>query len=126
MAKLPEIAIQAWENHEGPFVLTTVDSNGMPNSIYVTCVKKISNEQIVVADNKMHKTRANILAGSPVSLLYINKEKKAFQLKGSLAYQTSGKIFDEMKKGWLDKKYPGHAAVVIQIEEVYSGAEKLA
>jgi hypothetical protein len=31
-----------------------------------------------------------------------------------------------MKTGWLDKKYPGHAAVAINIEEVYSGAEKLA
>jgi hypothetical protein len=31
-----------------------------------------------------------------------------------------------MKNGWLDKKYPGYAAVVIHIEEVYNGAEKLA
>jgi predicted pyridoxine 5'-phosphate oxidase superfamily flavin-nucleotide-binding protein len=60
LAKLPEIASQAWENREGPVVLTTVDSNGSPNSIYVTCVKKISDGKIVVADNKMNKTRANI------------------------------------------------------------------
>ena len=126
MAKLPEVAIQAWENREGPAVLTTVDANGVPNSIYVTCVQKIADDQIVVADNKMNKTRANLRAGSRVSLLYITKEKKAFQIKGSVAYQTKGDIFDEMKSGWLDKKYPGHAAVVIGIEDVYSGAEKLA
>ncbi|MDD5204901.1 MAG: hypothetical protein PHS17_05745 [Desulfobacterales bacterium] len=69
---------------------------------------------------------ANILAGCSASLLYITREKKAFQLKGSLRYETSGKIFDAMKNGWLDKKYPGHAAVVFRIEEVYSGSEKLA
>lgn len=126
MAKLPEVAAQAWENREGPVVMTTVDSDGRPNTIYVTCVNKYSNDQIVVADNKMHKTRANIKAGSPVNLLYITKNKKAFQLKGSLAYITEGTIFDDMKNGWLDKKYPGHAAVVIHIEEVYSGAKKLA
>ena len=125
MATLPEIASQAWENREGPVVLTTVDSNGIPNTIYVTCVKKISDSKIVVADNKMHKTQANIKAGCAVSLLYITSEKKAFQLKGSVQYQTSGKLFDEMKTVWLDKKYPGHAAVVINIEEVYSGADKL-
>ena len=125
MATLTEIAIQAWENREGPVVLTTVDSSGIPNTIYVTCVKKISDSKIVVADNKMHKTRANIKAGCTVSLLYITSEKKAFQLKGSVQYQTSGKIFDEMKTVWLDKKYPGNAAVVINIEEVYSGADKL-
>jgi len=126
MAKLPEIASQAWENREGPVVLTTVDSKGTPNSIYVTCVRKSSDEEIVVADNKMHKTQANILAGNPVSLLYLSKERKAFQLKGSVEYRTSGKEFDEMKNGWLDKKYPGNAAVIFHIEEVYSGAEKLA
>ena len=126
MATLPENAIQAWDKREGPVVFTTVDSNGIPNTIYVTCVKKISDSQIVVADNKMNKTRANIKAGSPVSLLYITGEKKSFQLKGSVQYLTSGKIFDEMKTGWLDKKYPGHAAVVIDIEAIYSGAEKLA
>ena len=125
MATLPEIAAQAWENREGPVVLTTVDSNGVPNTIYVTCVQKISDDKIVVADNKMHKTQANTKAGCHVSLLYITKEKKAFQLKGSVDYQTSGPIFDEMKNGWLDKKYPGRAAVVFNIEEVYSGAEKL-
>jgi predicted pyridoxine 5'-phosphate oxidase superfamily flavin-nucleotide-binding protein len=126
LATLPEAAAQAWENREGPVVLTTVDADGVPNTIYVTCVKKISDSQIVVADNKMHKTRANIKSGGTVSLLYITAEKKAFQLKGSAQYQTGGAIFDEMKNGWLDKKYPGHAAVVIDIEAVYSGADKLA
>lgn len=126
MANLPEAAAEAWENREGPVVMTTVDSTGTPNTIYVTCVNKYSNDQIVVADNKMHKTRANITAGSKVTLLYITKNNKAFQLKGSVAYITEGPIFDDMKTGWLDKKYPGHAAVVIHIEEVYSGAEKLA
>jgi len=125
LATLPEIAALSWENREGPVVLTTVDSNGIPNTIYVTCVKKVSDDKIVVADNKMQKTQANIMAGCTVSLLYITKEKKAFQLKGSAQYQTSGKIFDEMKNVWLDTKYPGRAAVVIDIEEVYSGDEKL-
>ena len=126
MAKLTEGAVLAWENREGPVVFTTVDSGGAPNAIYVTCVKRISDDQIVVADNKMNKTRANIMAGCSASLLYITREKKAYQLKGSLRYETSGTVFNEMKEGWLDKKFPGHAAVILQIEEVYSGAEKLA
>jgi predicted pyridoxine 5'-phosphate oxidase superfamily flavin-nucleotide-binding protein len=126
LAKLPEIASRAWENREGPVVLTTVDSNGSPNTIYVTCVKKISDSKIVVADNKMNKTRANLKAGCPVSLLYITGEKKSFQLKGFAQYLTGGNIFDEMKTGWLDNKYAGHAAVVIDVKEVYSGADKLA
>ena len=79
-----------------------------------------------MADNKFHKTRANILAGTKASLLYLTKEKKSYQIKGSLEYLTQGEIYEEMKNGWLDKKYPGNASTVIHIEEVYSGAEKLA
>ena len=126
MTTLPEMASQAWENRVGPCILTTVDTSGKPNTIYVTCVHKRSDEQIVVADNKMHKTRQNIRDGCPVSLLYITKEEKAFQIKGSVSYHAAGEIYEEMKNGWLKKKYPGNAAVVIHVEEVYSGAEKLA
>ena len=126
MAKIPAAASNAWEEREGPVVMSTVDSKGIPNTIYVTCVQKIANDKIVIADNKLHKTKANIRAGSKASLLYITKEKKAYQIKGNVDYQTEGPIFEDMKNRWLDKKYPGHAAVVINVEEVFSGAEKLA
>lgn len=69
MATLPEIAIQAWESREGPVVLTTVDSSGIPNPIDVTCVKKISDSQIVVADNKL-KRSIPALTNSPDIYLF--------------------------------------------------------
>ena len=126
MAKLPEIAIKAWDEHTGPIVFTTVNKNGMPNTIYATCVQRVGDDKIVVANNKMSKTLENIKAGTKATILYITEEKKAFQVKGSLDYLTEGDIYDDMKNRWLDKKYPGHAAVVLMVEEVYSGAEKLA
>jgi uncharacterized protein len=126
MAKLPEAAAQAWTDREGPVVLTTVDEVGVPNTIYVTCVHKASDEQIIVADNKMDKTQANLKAGSRVNLLYITKEKKAYQIKGTASYEVDGDHFNQMKNGWLAAKFPGKAAVVVTIEAVYSGAEKLA
>ncbi len=36
MAQLPEKVVEAWEEREGPIVLTTVDNGGKPNSIYAT------------------------------------------------------------------------------------------
>ncbi len=126
MARIPEAASSAWEEREGPVVMSTVGSEGIPNTIYVSCVQKIADDRIVVADNKLHKTKANIHAGSRASLLYITKEKKAYQIKGSIDYQTEGPIYEDMKNRWLDKKYPGKGAVVISVDEVYSGAEKLA
>ena len=126
MAQLPELVSKAWDDREGPVVLTTVSADGIVNSIYATCVSKFDEERLVVADNYFDKTRQNIQSGNKGALLFITKEGKAFQVKGRISYETSGDVFDAMKNGWLDKKYPGHAAAVVHVEEVYSGAEKLA
>ncbi|MCE5248721.1 pyridoxamine 5'-phosphate oxidase family protein [bacterium] len=124
MTSLPEMITKAWENREGPAIFTTVDRNGNPNSIYVTCVFLHGDDRIAIADNYFNKTRENIRAGSRGSLLFITKEKKAYQMKGMIEYQESGEI-REFLKDCLDPKYPVHAAAVLLIDEVYSGAEKI-
>ncbi|MBN1293462.1 MAG: pyridoxamine 5'-phosphate oxidase family protein [Candidatus Latescibacteria bacterium] len=124
MPSLPEDVSRAWEERTGPVILTTVDSNGMPNAIYATCVSKYSDELVVVADNYFYKTKANIQAGSKCSLLFITEAKKSYQIKGSIEYHTSGPVYDDMKT-WNPEKHPGHAAAAVKVEEVYSGAEKI-
>ena len=124
MAVLPEVVSKAWENREGPIVLTTVDAAGNPNAIYATCVHKHSDDTLVVADNFFNKTRANILAGSKGSLLFITNEGKSFQVKGTIEYHTAGAIFEDMKR-WNPAKLPGHAAAALKVEHVFRGAEKL-
>jgi uncharacterized protein len=124
MATLPETVRTAWQNHEGPVVMTTVDVAGTPNAIYVTCVNQYGEDALVVADNFFNKTRANILAGSTGSLLFITKEGKSFQVKGVITYHTQGAVFDDMKK-WNPKTLPGHAVAVLKIEHVFCGAEEL-
>ena len=125
MPVLPEDVSKAWENREGPIVLTTVDAEGNPNAIYATCVSKYSEDTLVVADNFFNKTRANILADSPASLLFITKEGKSYQIKGKIEYHTEGAVFDDMKQ-WNPAKLPGHAAAALKVEQVFSGAEQLA
>jgi len=125
MANLPEAVKNQWDNIEGAMVLTTVNSDGLPNSVYVACVKKIADDKIVITDNYFDKTRANIVAGSKGSLLFITKDRKSFQVKGSFEYLTNGPIFDDMKN-WVREDLPKVAAAVLNVEEVYSGAEKLA
>ena len=124
MVKLPENARNAWEDRNGPVVLSTVDANGTPNSIWASCVRLLSDARIVVADNFFDKTRANILAGSSGSILFMTKKRESFQVKGSIDYQKDGETFDDMKT-WNGAR-PGHAVAVLNVEEVYSGAEKLA
>ena len=124
MPDLPPEVSKAWDHHNGPIVLVTVDQNGRPNAIYATCVGKFGNDTLVVADNFFDKTRRNILQGSQGAILFITKDNKAFQVKGKLAYHRSGAIYEDMKK-WNPPQHPGHAAVALTVEEVYSGAQKL-
>ena len=123
MPALTEALSKGWDEMKGPIVLTTVSPEGVPNAIYASCVKKFSEEKLVVADNFFEKTRANIVAGSRGSILFMTKDGKAFQVKGTVERLTEGEIFDDMKSWNGDR--PGHAAAVLTVEEAYSGAEKL-
>ncbi len=124
MTSLPDILLEAWEQRNGPIVLTTTDAEGLPNAIYASCVRKCDDGTFVVADNYFDKTRANILAGSKASLLFITQDRKGYQLKGALEYLTSGERWEEMQT-WVDAKHPRRAAVVLHVEQVYNGATRL-
>lgn len=124
MPSLPEEVTKAWNERKGPIVFTTVDKDGVPNAIYATCVKMIDNDSIVIADNYFDKTRNNILSGSKGSILFITNDDQSFQAKGTIEYHKEGDIFNDMKS-WNPQKHPGHAATVLKVEAVYSGAKKL-
>ena len=124
MAKLTPEALKAWNNHDERMVLTTTNADNLPNSIWVICTKLINDEQFVIANNAMHKTLENVQAGSQGVLLYIAPERESYQVKGKLEYYETGPIYDDMKS-WLDPKFPGKGALVLNIEEVYYGAEKV-
>ena len=124
VAALPEIVREAWINREGPVVLVTVSADGVPNAIYATCVGTFGDDRLVVADNYFDKTRQNLLGGGRGALLFITKEGKAYQVKGTLEYHRDGAVFESMKT-WNPAKHPGHAAAALRVEEVYSGATRL-
>lgn len=125
MAALPATVKDAWENREGPVILTTVDADGTPNSIYATCVSMFGDQRLVVADNYFDKTRRNIQAGGDkAAILFMAGGGKAYQVKGDIEYHTQGEVFEDMKS-WNPPKHPGHAAASLVVREVYSGAEKL-
>jgi predicted pyridoxine 5'-phosphate oxidase superfamily flavin-nucleotide-binding protein len=124
MAALPEEVRKAWENRKGPIILSTVNKKGIPNSIYATCVSKYKDDTLVIANNYFSKTLENIEGNSKGSILFITREDKSYQVKGSIEYHKDGPVFEDMKK-WNPKKHPGHAATALKIEEAYSGAEKL-
>lgn len=124
MPELPEETSKAWDNHKGPVILSTVNKDGVPNSIYATCVSKYDEQTLVVANNYFSKTMKNINAGNKASLLFITPDNTSYQVKGTLEYHTQGAVFDDMKT-WNPEKHPGHGAAALKVEAVYKGAEKL-
>ncbi|MGB4413352.1 MAG: pyridoxamine 5'-phosphate oxidase family protein [Paludibacter sp.] len=124
MNKLPEIVSEAWQNKQDALVFSTVNADGVPNSIYATCVSMYNEAQVLVANNFYSKTLENIQAGSKGCILFITKEDKSFQLKGTISYFTGGELFDDMKK-WNPTRLPGHGVAVLEIQEVFAGAQKL-
>lgn len=121
---LPQAFLDAWENKEPRMIFTTVDTNNVPNSVWVLCVKMFDDSRILIANNFFNKTLENINNRSWGALLMIAPEREAYQIKGSLTYYTEGPIYDDMKE-WLDPKFAGVGAVILDIESIYYGAEKV-
>ncbi len=124
MSTLPPVVRDAWKERTGAAVFATSDCDGNPNAVYITCVEPYGEDQFVIADNFFDKTRKNIDDRATGVLLFICRDGKAYQLKGSLRYEKEGPAFSFMKS-WNAQQLPGHAAVVLSVEHVYHGAEKL-
>jgi len=121
---IPKEFKEAWENHQGPVVFSTVSEDGIPNAIYATCVSLYKDNSIIVANNYFNKTLKNIESGCKGSVLILTPENISYQIKGSIKHVTSGDAFDNMKS-WNPEKLPGKGAAIILIEEIYSGAKKI-
>ena len=124
MSILPEHIRLAFADREGPAIFATVDPAGAPNAVYVGAMSLCGEDAVAIADNYFHKTRANLLAGSRASLLFLTKERKSYQLKGRVEYLSTGPIFEGMKS-WNPPRHPGVATALLRVEEIYSGAQRL-
>jgi len=124
MKKTPENIAIAWEKRMGASIFTTVNKDNIPNSIYVKSISKYNDNIYLVADNYFNKTRENLKAGCHGSILFMVDETEAYQIKGTVKYETTGVYFEDMKK-WNNPKRPGHAVAVLEVAEIYRGGERL-
>lgn len=123
--QLPAEVLAAWRDREGPLVLTTVDVDGTPNSIYAGIAARTLDGRLAVTDNYFDKTKSNIDARTKACLLFITKSRKSYQIKGTIDYHAGGPIFEEMLS-WSDPKHPRKGVAVMNPEAVYRGRDRLA
>lgn len=115
MVSLKEIK-ELIENN--PLSLATVDGEGKPNVIGVAYAKIVSDDEIIITDNYMNKTKKNLQTNKDVALAVWDKEWKGYKLKGKATYYDSGKWLDFVKNIKENKEEPCKGAILIKISEI--------
>ena len=127
--KIPK-HIQEVINKQEIHILSTSTKDGMPNIIYLKFLKVYTDEQILIANNKFSKTEKNILENPRISFVVMDVEnRKAYQLKGTVEIHKDDKIYD-YTADWVKTKRPDmdlpKSGVILNIQEIYCGSEKIA
>jgi uncharacterized protein len=128
MAILPD-AVKTAIDKATTVCVATADSNAVANVVYVSYLKYLDDETIVIADNKFSKTRSNLDNNPQLSFVVLDLDtKKSYQIKGSVECFTDGDIYQSVVD-WVHLKKPEltpKAAFYMRVEEVFFGAEKIA
>lgn len=105
---------------EGCHQLATASSNGIPNACHIGAKYLREDGKIVVIDNFMKKTKANVLENPNVAIL-LRCGKESYQLKGVCTYVDEGEEYEAARKWMKSKgdKYPAKGALIIEVTEVY-------
>ena len=106
------------------FPVATSNQDLTPNVAYITYLKVIDDQTVLIADNFLNKTRDNILNNGKIAFAVLDEEKGSFQIKGTAERLTEGAMFDEVQK-WVPDRLPRVAAIVMHIEDIYNGAEHI-
>jgi len=105
--------------------LATADKNGVPNVAPMGAKTRADPETILVMDNVMQKTVANIRE-NPKAAIYVWGEGVAgcFQVHGDVTYVNEGAQFEAFRKETLERMphVPAKGMLVIKITDVYTCA----
>lgn len=123
MIQLPS-AVKDAISKQDIFPVATSSEDSIPNVVYIAYLKVIDDQTVLIADNYLNKTRENLLSNGKISFLVSDEKKGSFQIKGTAKRRTEGKMFDEVQT-WVSDELPRVAAVIMHIEEVYNGAERV-
>ncbi len=103
-------------------VVATASKDGKPNVVPITFTRVIADDEILLMDNYMNKTRANIEENPVVAITVWDVEQRlGYQFKGKAKIETSGSLFEEGRQ-WVKSKRPqtgSRAAIIVKIEEIY-------
>ncbi|OGO21462.1 MAG: hypothetical protein A2144_03245 [Chloroflexi bacterium RBG_16_50_9] len=106
------------------FIFATASKEGKPNGVPMGLARIISDDEIMLVDNFLNKTRQNIEENPLAAVSFWNaRDHGGYQFKGRARLETSGGLFD-MGVQWIrDRKPPfpikTKAVVIIKVDEIY-------
>ena len=103
--------------------VATATADGVPNVVPIGNIKPLDNKTVIIADNYMMKTRANLEKNPKVAFVMHDAAKYPYQFKGTVKIYRSGEYYDEVVN-WVKETAPlapkPKAAIIIDVEEVFS------
>ena len=106
------------------FPVATSNQDRIPNVVYIKYLKVIDDQTVLIADNYLNKTRDNILNNGKITFAVLDGDKGSYQIKGTAERFEKGSMYDEVQN-WVPERLPRTAAVVMNVEEIYNGAERI-
>lgn len=107
---------------QGVFPIATASKDGLPNVVPMTFVKVFDDENLLIVDNFMHKTKQNIESNPYMSICVWDLENKlSYQIKGKVTIHDLGSVFDQAR-AWVKEKMPAmqpKSAVLLKVSSVY-------
>jgi uncharacterized protein len=119
MVKVP-VEIKAVFEKQRVIPMATADKHARPNVILVGMWYWADDETLVVSDNYLNKTKAN-LQENPFVAFNGYADGKSYQIKCKVHWETSGLRYDQIRKMATGgtRQFPGKAAVVCAVEDVF-------
>ena len=126
MAKM-NAKVRALFENQPIVVMATASARGVPNVVPIGAKKVLDDETIMISDQYFKKTLANIKENPQASLTFWDaKTAESYQIKGAVAIETSGRIFEETA-AWIEEisrigniPMKSKGALILTIREIYT------
>ncbi len=100
------------------WVLATADSSGLPNAVPIHFNSILDDNRLMLVDNFMNKTIANIQVNPQVSVSVWNSST-GYQFKGMATIENSGANYELAVELVKDRPFRPKGVVVVDVDTIY-------
>lgn len=124
MAKMPQECMDLINNVYAAAV-ATCDEDGVPNVVCCSMKQAYDDETVMISDQYMRKTLANLRANPHMSVSVWN-ETGGYQVKGTVTYEDEGPLYEMIAEqvhsilSGMGYNYHSKGVCWLHVEEVYS------